>query len=219
MNKALEALYRPEVEKAKKEGPKSGGRGKKKNPIKSFNRVSKPIERTMIAKKAHATGMSSMQWAKLEAIKKAIEDKLTEQRKFVVWWDLEGFNKAGSPILTDRKGLIAGRGGIPDSITLHRWRVRLKNEKKFDAALEKAQEQFEQVREGTSTITKAIREVVHSRQRENWDTQAQARMEIVCYRANAAEVFKAEQAGMGKTGFRARLEGLDVGEIVKRRGV
>lgn len=44
-------------------------------------------------------------------------------------------------------------------------------------------------------------------------------MEIVCYRANAAEVFKAEQAGMGKTGFQARLEGLDVGEIVNRGGV
>lgn len=63
------------------------------------------------------------------------------------------------------------------------------------------QEQFEQVREGASTITKAIREVVHSRQRENWYTQAQARQEIVRLWPIASEVFRAERAGRRERGF------------------
>ena len=37
----------------------------------------------------------------------AIKAKLGEQRRFVLWWDTNGLNKPGSPILTDRKGLKA----------------------------------------------------------------------------------------------------------------
>ena len=89
---------------------------------------------------------------------KAVELKLTEQRKFVLWWDGQGLNKAGSPILTDRKGLMAGRDGIPDSVTVHRWRMRLKDERKFDLTLSDAQARCVKVceaRQGQSDYAKA----------------------------------------------------------------
>ena len=71
---------------------------------------------------------------------KAIEAKLGAQRQFVIWWDGQGLNQPGSPILTDRQGLRAGQDGIPDSTTIHRWRKRLKETTKFDAALATAHE-------------------------------------------------------------------------------
>ena len=67
----------------------------------------------------------------------AVKTKLTEQRKFVVWWDSEGLRKGGGAPLQVRKGGTAGKKGIPDSITLHRWRTRLKDESRFAAYGEK----------------------------------------------------------------------------------
>lgn len=45
----------------------------------------------------------------------AVEHKLAEQRKFVLWWDGSPFSKPGSPILSDRQGMKAGTNGLPDS--------------------------------------------------------------------------------------------------------
>lgn len=80
-----------------------------------------------------------------ETLGAAVEEKLSRQREFVVWWDEQGFSKAGSPILTDRKGIKAGSDGIPDSITIHRWRTRLKSPEKFEKALTAAQERCRRI--------------------------------------------------------------------------
>ena len=64
----------------------------------------------------------------------AIEAKLTEQRKFVLWWDGSGFNKGGKPSqISDSK---AGKNGVPDRSTISRWRARLKDDAKFNATLD-----------------------------------------------------------------------------------
>ena len=65
----------------------------------------------------------------------AIEAKLGEQRRFMLWWDEQGLNRPGSPILVDRRGLKAGEDGIPNSDAISRWRKRLKDPRKFDEAL------------------------------------------------------------------------------------
>jgi phage N-6-adenine-methyltransferase len=69
----------------------------------------------------------------------AVEVKLSEQRKFILWWDGQGFNRPGSPILSDRKGMKAGADGTPNSIMLHRWRTRLTADDAYEAALTQAQ--------------------------------------------------------------------------------
>jgi len=79
----------------------------------------------------------------------AVKLKLTEQRNFVLWWDGQGANRAGSPILTDRKGLKAGSDGLPDSTTIHRWRKRLADEAAFKKSMEAAQSKCVAVCEAT----------------------------------------------------------------------
>ncbi len=85
----------------------------------------------------------------------AVEAKLTEQREFVLWWDEQekaagarGFpgpgrgNKTASqtcdPVLT-----LARLGVDKDSV--HRWRVKLKDLKKYEKALEGAKERCRQI--------------------------------------------------------------------------
>ena len=63
--------------------------------------------------------------------------KLTEQRNFVIWWDGAGLRIGGKPSQTD-DGYVAGKDGIPDRDTIHRWRKRLKDDSRFTAELEKA---------------------------------------------------------------------------------
>lgn len=72
----------------------------------------------------------------------ALEAKLTEQRNFIIWWDLElhdGVAKAGRPTtekslnLTDLLDYPA-----PDEMTRKRWRQRLTDLRKFADALEAA---------------------------------------------------------------------------------
>lgn len=65
---------------------------------------------------------------------KAIKLKLTEQRKFVLWWDKQS-RKGGNPTVTGLKRL-ADLG--TDRISVHRWRSKLKDELKFIEALERA---------------------------------------------------------------------------------
>jgi hypothetical protein len=66
----------------------------------------------------------------------AVEHKLAEQRKFVLWWDGQG-HKGGNPTDTGLQRLedLGGRGKTrngpdtgfrePDRMTISRWRTRL----------------------------------------------------------------------------------------------
>jgi phage N-6-adenine-methyltransferase len=74
----------------------------------------------------------------------AVELKLREQRKFVLWWDGSGLRKGGGSPSAVRDGGIAGRDGLPDRETIRRWR-RLKDEPKFEATLKAAQERCRRV--------------------------------------------------------------------------
>ena len=74
-----------------------------------------------------------------------LEVKLTEQRRFVVWWDGEEKHPGRRPsknavAVADQQRLKAGEEALPDRDTLHRWRIRFKDPRKFDAALQAAQE-------------------------------------------------------------------------------
>jgi len=70
---------------------------------------------------------------------KAVELKLTEQRRFVVWWEQQ--EKAAGPgrgkkaSRTGNGFLIAGRNGLPDRDTIRRWRTRLLDDNKYEATL------------------------------------------------------------------------------------
>jgi phage N-6-adenine-methyltransferase len=80
----------------------------------------------------------------------AVELKLGEQRKFVLWWDQQekqqGARGVGKKVALPVHDAtpIAGRDGLPDRDTIHRWR-RLKDEKKFEATLKAAQERCRRV--------------------------------------------------------------------------
>jgi hypothetical protein len=68
-------------------------------------------------------------------------EPLSEQRKFVLWWDRQEKSREGSPQpkanrVADRKRDYATLSDVGlDRLTVHRWRTRLKNEKKYEAAL------------------------------------------------------------------------------------
>lgn len=92
----------------------------------------------------------------------AVERKLGEQRRFVLWWDQQ--EKAsgargnpggrGAPIVasqTDDATSLADFG--LDRDTVHRWRKRLKDPRKFDGALEAAQERCRRVCEAEKGST------------------------------------------------------------------
>ena len=88
----------------------------------------------------------------------AVELKLSEQRKFVLWWDGQSLRKGGKPSRTADGLAIAGRDGLPDRETLRRWRVRLKEENKYQITLSKAQASCVKVceaRQGQSDYAKA----------------------------------------------------------------
>src|SRR5262245_30094728 len=59
----------------------------------------------------------------------AVELKLTEQRKYILWWDSHG-NPRGGP-----KNVADSATFVPEKTLLHRWRVRLKDEKTFRVTL------------------------------------------------------------------------------------
>lgn len=71
-------------------------------------------------------------------LQQAIRVKLTAQCEFVRWWDQQdkqqGTRGVGKRVAFQigNATLVAGQGGLPDRITIHRWRQRL-NPKKFDA--------------------------------------------------------------------------------------
>ena len=70
---------------------------------------------------------------------KAVEAKLGEQRRFVLWWDQQkhgGEAKAGHP-MSETADIRIENFGL-DRDTVHRWRKRLKDPGKFDHTLEAA---------------------------------------------------------------------------------
>ena len=83
-------------------------------------------------------------------LQEAIEAKLGEQRRFVLWWDQQNLNSLGNTTVADRRQ-------YPDRSTIHRWRKRLKDSKKFDATLLAALERCVKVgeaRQGHSDYAK-----------------------------------------------------------------
>ena len=81
----------------------------------------------------------------------AVEAKLGEQRRFVLWWDQQDVNSLGNTTLADRQQ-------YPDNSTLHRWRKRLKEPDAFDATLEVAHARCVKVceaRQGYSDLARA----------------------------------------------------------------
>ena len=87
----------------------------------------------------------------------AIEAKLGAQRKFVLWWDQQEKRTGTGLPSQSTDGRAAQDYGL-DRDTIHRWRKRLKDPRKFDAALEKAQERRVKVceaRQGHSDHVKA----------------------------------------------------------------
>ena len=71
-----------------------------------------------------------------EKLTQAVEVKLTAQREFVVWWDQQEKDKGAATPGTDRgrrrnrpeTASLPGRDGLPDRLTLHRWRKNLGDE-------------------------------------------------------------------------------------------
>jgi phage N-6-adenine-methyltransferase len=64
----------------------------------------------------------------------AIRAKLEAQAEFVLWWDTQVEKQDGRPS-DKRRGsatLIAGRDGLPDRSSIHRWRVKLNDPDKFE---------------------------------------------------------------------------------------
>ena len=81
----------------------------------------------------------------------AVQAKLGEQRRFVIWWDGQEKRKATpgnlGPSPTTDAPKISDFG--LDRDTVHRWRKRLADPKKFDAALEAAHERCVRVCEAS----------------------------------------------------------------------
>ena len=96
---------------------------------------------------------------------KAVEAKLGEQRRFVLWWDGQekskgaaepGTNRGATPSQTT-DAVKAEDFGL-DRDTIHRWRKRLKDPRKFDDALEVAHARCVKVceaRQGHSDLARA----------------------------------------------------------------
>jgi ParB family chromosome partitioning protein len=94
----------------------------------------------------------------------AVQTKLGEQRRFVLWWDGQeknpGNRGAGKGKVRPSEiddGLKADHFGL-DRDTIHRWRKRLKDPRKFDETLEKAHERCVKVceaKQGTSECARA----------------------------------------------------------------
>ena len=81
-------------------------------------------------------------------LSEAVELKLSEQRKFVLWWDASEKPEGG-------RGKTHNRSvkGLPDPMVIHRWRTRLKDAKKFTAAVIAAQEKCVRVCEARKGAT------------------------------------------------------------------
>jgi hypothetical protein len=91
----------------------------------------------------------------------AVQIKLGEQRRFVLWWDEQekakgaiqpGTNRGTTPS-ENADGVARAENFGLDRDTIHRWRKRLKDPKKFDATLESVHERCRRVCEADKGAT------------------------------------------------------------------
>jgi ParB family chromosome partitioning protein len=93
-------------------------------------------------KKIAVLEMAEKHYAKAKDATKlisAIRDKLEAQAEFVLWWDTQ-VEKSKGAAEPRRNGsvtaLVAGKDGLPDRMTLSRWRAKLNDPDKFEATFE-----------------------------------------------------------------------------------
>jgi hypothetical protein len=79
--------------------------------------------------------------AAAEGNEEAVEAKLGEQRRFVLWWDAQGRGQGGRPPEKPSEnddGFAKLADFDLDRDEVHRWRKKLKDPRKFDAELQRA---------------------------------------------------------------------------------
>jgi ParB family chromosome partitioning protein len=88
-------------------------------------------------------------------LQEAIRKKLEAQAEFVSWWDNNvEKDKGGGDVrrhnTRSRSGtsvLTAGKNGLPERKTIHRWRLKLNDPEKFEATYEQAAERYRTILE------------------------------------------------------------------------
>ncbi len=103
-----------------------------------------------------------------EKLHEAVKAKLTEQRKFVLWWDGQEKRRAtpGNLGPSQTNDAPAAQDFGLDRDTIHRWRRRLKTPNKFAEALEAAHERCVKVceaRQGRTTAYRTMQGRIRSR--------------------------------------------------------
>ncbi len=87
----------------------------------------------------------------------AIRDKLTAQAEFVFWWDTQAAKAQGQRTDQLRNGSVtklqAGHDGLPDRMTISRWRKKLNDPRDFEMAYEEALLKYRQWLEFDTTTT------------------------------------------------------------------
>lgn len=93
----------------------------------------------------------------------AVETKLAEQRRFVIWWDGQekqagargsaGPGRGNKTASQTNNSVLTLKSLGQDGDTVHRWRTRLKDEGKFETALIAAQERCRRVCEADKGST------------------------------------------------------------------
>lgn len=133
------------AKKAKKSGKvaqRKSGELAKYDPKKGLARVAV----AEVAEKHYARAKD------VKGLEKAIRAKLEAQAEFVEWWDnhVEG-SKPGRPQKnlnrSVKKKLRLGHDGLPDPMVVSRWRKKLKDPGKFEAAYEDALERYRKLLE------------------------------------------------------------------------
>ncbi len=97
----------------------------------------KGLKTMVVAEAAEKHYARAKDASKLQA---AIRAKLEAQAEFVYWWDTQAAKQDGRPSKTvaDLERLIAGRDGLPDRTTIHRWRQKLNAPDVFERTYEAA---------------------------------------------------------------------------------
>jgi DNA N-6-adenine-methyltransferase (Dam) len=124
-------------------------------------------------KKIAVAEMAAKHYAKAKDASKltdAIRAKLEAQAEFVVWWDTQAEKQDGRPTRKRFRSetLIAGRDGLPDRLTIHRWRVKLNDPEKFEEAYAEACSKYSKILEFEKTA-----HVEHNSGEIEWYTPAE----------------------------------------------
>jgi len=80
----------------------------------------------------------------------AIRAKLEAQAEFVFWWDTKGPGKEGRGNVSGRKH-FAGADGLPDRLTVHRWRKKLNEPNKFEETFRDSLSRYAKILEFDTT--------------------------------------------------------------------